>query len=300
MERVLRAKGLAEKITGYAASDLIGIEQDLASVEFDAGRVADAADRLARSATRCDALFGANYEPCFVSRGRLAQVLLRSGRDSEALALVPPLTGRTSDDSSPIRQGEAVVVVSKILARNGQLGPDHPMRVRLIEVAEAGDDSLFRAGSRIGSLLVLAEADLLQGKVDAGRARIAQAASRISRLSYADPEVVGWQLRLEGLALEMAGQDADALSVLRRAHDEYLREWGTGHPLVALYDLNQCQALARTGRKQAAMGMIDAAIPVLQASMGTKAPQVERVLRLRAQIEGGGSVAQDLPAAYLL
>ncbi len=299
-ERLARAKEIAGRVPGYPASDFLGIEQDLALAEFDAGKIADAADRLSRSASRCDVVLGAKDETCIFSRGRLAQVMLRSGRDTEALALVPLLMARVDDDSSPLRQGEAMVIVSRILARNGQLTAAHPIRARLAELAGA-DDRSFRDSSRLGSLLVLAEADVMAGDFASARKRLEHADARMRDVRTVEPELAGWQGRLEAAVLGSEGKDEEALIALRLAHDHNVGAWGAGHPLVAFYDLQQCWPLARTGRSAAALQLIDVAIPALHSGMHSQSPLVERVLRLRAQIEGGKWVARaNLQADLLL
>lgn len=293
---VQRAREIAEATPAVGASELIGLEEDQADIEFASGRVLASTGRLAGAALRCDKLFGAKDEECFTVRARLAGMLLRSGDDQRARAVVPYLMPRLADDSSLKRQVEAAIFISRIESHAGQLPPDHPARIKLESVAAGSVDPQLPGMYQANALLVLAEIAIAEGDLPHATKMVERADAVIADRHVRDPSALAWRSNLQGLLLQAAGQDAAALAKFDAAHAQYALQYGDAHPLTSLYGLHACGSLVRLGRQTQAIALIDSALPKLKAAMGAESPLIERVLRLRARVVGSAQPAVE-PAA---
>jgi serine/threonine protein kinase/tetratricopeptide (TPR) repeat protein len=284
---ISRALAIATAIPGFDGSRLLNIEDTFAKIEFESGKVLAASDRLEAVSRRCDAMLGATKdENCVVRRIWLAAILLREGRDEAALSMVPQLLPKVEDDASPRRQGEALVLVCRVLARNGQLPVGAPLRERLESVGRSGEEVRLPKRIKRNAILVLAEASLLEGDPDKALALAAPIVEESQQSNVVDPRLLSWVHTVRGLALQAKSRDAEALQSFAEANRQNVSRFGPLHPLTILYGLHQARSLVRTGNADAANKMIDAALPVLRTAMGDRSPLVVRVTRLKAQILG--------------
>ena len=275
---------VASRARGMRPSDLIALELGRARIELADGRYGNVIKPLEASAKHCDAVLGSVSESCVLVRVWQATTLLRLGRTEDAMPIVPALMPAVLNDSSPKAQLESLMVVCRVLAANGQLASDHPMRLRLERAAVAGpeinqgDSTVARAQMVVGEFL------LLQGSMDKAWALMASVLSRESTGGLAKPYRLARAQMLAGMAAQGLGRPDEALALFRQADVNYGLAFGEGHVLVRLFALNQTRSLLAIGRADLALILFDRVLPDLKERFGTTSPTTQRVVRLRAEL----------------
>ena len=281
---ISRALSIATEIPDFNEARLVNIEEVFATIEFESGKLLAASDRLDRVARRCDVSLGSTYENCVYLRIRLAAVLLREGNDQAALSLVPQLISKASDDSSPRRAADALVIIGRVLARNRRLPPGDPLRQRLEDLGESGADVRLPQFIKFNALLVLSEANLMEGDLIGAESRVNSLLERFAKDRVTDARLLAWAHTVRGLVLQAGNRDDEALISFAEVQRHNISRFGSNHPLTILYGLHQCRSLVRTGRREEASRMFDAALPVLSASMPSSTSLTARVTRLRDRV----------------
>ncbi len=281
-QHIEEAASLAARLPGFESADLSNIEYQQAQIRHAQGHLAVVVADLEGALHRCGERLGKHAEICASMRGLQAVTLLRLGEAGRALQLVPDLLQGPETESSSLRQASNLVIACRVLAANGQLGPQHDLRRRLAQLAQESD-----IGNRVRSLATavrwsLAEVALLEGEA-------AQAAAMAARtIEGADPvrdriDVARAQLLL-GVALQAQGRHAQALAVLDKSWRAYASDLGPHHALTLLYGINRAQSLEALGDRAGALAIIDDALPELRRQLGSEARVMQRVVRLRTEL----------------
>jgi hypothetical protein len=178
---------------------------------------------------------------------------------------------------------------TKVLALHGRLGPDHPLRARLAELADPARPSDLGPATRIAAGTTLAEIALFEG---APQVAERQAGATLAELERS-PSAAGTQLArvrtIVGIARQEQGRHAEALATLRAADAAYSQALGADHPLVRLYRLDQARSLAALGEGQAAIDLLDKGRLDLAPAFGATTPLLRRIVALRDAMAAAGS-----------
>jgi tetratricopeptide (TPR) repeat protein len=110
----------AASIKGLQAWDHIAIQITRAGLENTAGLFGLAAEHFEIAAKQCEKELNPDSETCTSVRSRQIRVLLVQGYRERALGLLPSLFVQLGADESPLRQAEALLLLSRVLALNGK------------------------------------------------------------------------------------------------------------------------------------------------------------------------------------
>lgn len=284
MRHIDEAAQVASRTRGMRPSDLIALELGRARIALADGRYGTVIGPLEASAAHCDAVLGPTSESCVLVRVWQATTMLRLGRSQDAMPIVPALMPAVLNDSSPKAQLESLMVVCRVLAANGQLASDHPMRQRLERAAGAGPEMKQGDSTVARAQMVVGEFLLLQGSMDKAWALMASVLSRESTGGLAKPYRLARAQMLAGMAAQGLGRHDEALVLFRQADVNYGLAFGEGHVLGRLFALNQTRSLLAIGRTDLALTLFDRVLPDLKERFGTTSPTTQRVVRLRAEL----------------
>ena len=207
-------------------------------------------------------------------------VLLRQG-DCERLIELMPALARASANASA-----APSLRSYTLARHGQVAVACNPGLATAEL-QAGLEAVSGDLSRNGLEHSLARLALAELGYVRGNRTDAERWLTLARREISEPVVPPVQKgRAELLEAMMASDDgniADALSAYARAEQSFVDDLGSSHPLLAYLSLNKALMLLKKGRRHEALEIFDSALPRLRAALGTSAPNVQRVERIRSE-----------------
>jgi hypothetical protein len=274
----------AASIKGLQAWDLIAIQITRASLENTAGQFRVAAEHFEIAAKQCERELNPDSETCTNLRSRQIRVLLVQGYRERALGLLPSLSKQLGADESPLRQAEALLLLSRVLALNGKQNERPELWARMRALGDSGPEVKQPQYVKLWALLVPAESLLHAGQPEAAQALLQRVQSRFEAGDRADRSLFG-RLRLyQGIAAQALGQHSTALSLMQEATAEYARLSGADHPLALLVSVHQARALFVTHHKDQALALLDHALPVLQDALGPRAPTFLHVQALRNEI----------------
>jgi tetratricopeptide (TPR) repeat protein len=274
----------AASIKGLQAWDLIAIQITRASLENTAGQFRLAEEHLEATAKRCEQMLNPNSETCTSVRSRQIRVLLVLGYRERALGLLPNLFAQLGADESPLRQAEALLLLSRVLALNGKQNERPELWARMRVLGDSGPEVKQPQYVKLWALMVPAESLLHAGQPEAAQALLQRVQSRFEAGDRADRSIFG-RLRLyQGLAAQALGQYDAALTLMQEATAEQARLLGADHPLTLLVSVHQARALCVTQHKDQGLALLNHALPLLQEALGAQAPTFLHVQALRNEI----------------
>ncbi|MEI8031531.1 MAG: protein kinase [Comamonadaceae bacterium] len=274
----------AASIKGLQAWDHIAIQMSRAGLENTAGQFGSAAEHFETAAKQCEKELNPDSETCTTVRSRQTRVLLVQGYRERALGLLPSLFVQMGADESPLRQAEALLLLSRVLALNGKQNERPELWARMRALGDSGPEVKQPQYVKLWALLVPAESLLHAGQPEAAQALLQRVQSRFEAGDRADRSIFG-RLRLyQGLAAQALGQYNTALSLMQEATAEYARLSGADHPLTLLISVHQARALCVTHHEDQALALLNHALPLLQEALGPQSPTFLDVQALRNEI----------------
>ena len=274
----------AASIKGLQAWDLIAIQVTRAGLENTAGQFRLAAEHFEIAAKQCEKELNPDSETCTTLRSRQIRVLLVQGYRERALGLLPSLFAQLGADESPLRQAEALLLLSRVLALNGKQNERPELWARMRALGDSGPEVKQPQYVKLWALLVPAESLLHAGQPEAAQALLQRVQSRFEAGDHADRSIFG-RLRLyQGLAAQALGQHGAALSLLQAATDEYVQLFGADHPLALLVSVHQARSLWATQQTPQAIVLLDHALPLLKDALGAQTPTFVQLRALRDEL----------------
>lgn len=263
-------------------SDVLGTLAELGNSEWAAGRYRTAMERYDAALALCQTSLNARGDDCTYSQGYRAQLLLLMGLDKLAMEAVPFLTTpRGVEVSGDTRR---LVQAYEILARNQRLDgyPDVVTRV-----VAAGNVTLQQTDDwrlKLEALIVQARHALREGRLQQAMALSTQAQTLVADRGMSD-DPSAWPARvLQGICLQMLGQQTAALQQLDSLQAYLVKTLGARHPNTQLFSISRIRPLWALQRQPEAVALIDQALPILREAMGEQAPTVVNILKLRAEL----------------
>ena len=280
-------------------ADVVGIELEQATVEFEAGQFARAAPLLAEASAQCERTLGPRNQDCFVSRFREALVSLKSWNFTSALESMPAFLNEAKNELSPARQIEANGIALRVLAANGRATEGVDLRDRLRRIVDAGAGAARFDGVHLSARLALAEADVREGDGAAGEGELAALFSD-EAVAKVEGGYKARALMLRGLALQLQARHDEALRFLRDAEASYVDSFGPTHTETLLCRLNQIRSLVATRDRAQALALLDSTLPILRGRLPFGAPVIGALERVHRDltVPAAGTSRTAWPAVF--
>jgi serine/threonine-protein kinase len=273
-----------DRIKGLQAWDLIAIQMTRAGLENTAGLFRLAAEHFEIAAKQCEKELNPDSETCTTVRSRQIRVLLVQGYRERALALLPSLSTQLGVNESPLRQAEALLLLSRVLALNGKQNERPELWERMRALGDSGPEVKQPQYVKLWALLVPAESLLHVGQPEAAQALLQRVQSRFEAGDRADRSLFGRMRLYQGLTAQALGQHGAALSLLQAATDEYVQLFGADHPLTLLVSVHQARSLWATQQTPQAIALLDHALPLLKDALGGQTPTFVQLRALREEL----------------
>ena len=260
---------------------IIGVGMEQEWTRLNSGHYAAAAELASTYRTRCRELLGDRNEQCIVLLDHQVQLFLLMGDGTSIAAALPGLRGAHDALSSPRRQVSLVITAARAEAAVSDRHRGDDWMQALRELVEGGGDASLPASMRLLARVAMAECALRRG--DAGAAL--KWLDRFERLQSESQVSVGTlrvrSMVLRGIALGALGDAAASLRTLESAASETDAVLGPSHTLGTIYRLNMLRPLVSSGRVADAARLLDTALPVLRARVGSESPLTARIEELR-------------------
>jgi serine/threonine-protein kinase len=269
------------RIKGLQAWDLIAIQMTRAGLENTAGLFRLAAEHFEIAAKQCEKELNPDSETCTTLRSRQIRVLLVQGYRERALGLLPSLSTQLGADESPLRQAEALLLLSRVLALNGKQNERPELWARMRALGDSGPEVKLPQYVKLWALLVPAESLLQAGQPEAAQALFQRVQSRFEAGDRVDRSLFGRMRLYQGLNAQALGQHGAALSLLQAATAEYAQLLGADHPLALLVSVHQARSLWATQQTPQALVLLDHALPLLKEALGAQTPTFVKLQALR-------------------
>jgi len=276
-----QAQASAAQSTRLAPDRVMGIQIDLSDVDFGAGHYAAAAQRLKVALPRCEQSLDPFAATCTALRSLLAGALIRQGRQSEAVALIPGFQPRASDANSPVGAQGAQLRIGNILARTQNPDEHLPIWSQLHAIVNS-EAITVTAPFKINVLRALATMWLQRGEPKRALELLQKADTLFPALNSVT--AVGFQpgnILLKGLSLYALGQFEAALQAFQETTALRAKSGGAEHPDTLLAGAYQARSLWALGRTPEAIALLDHALPVLGPALGADSPSYLRMVKLR-------------------
>jgi eukaryotic-like serine/threonine-protein kinase len=279
MASIQQAFEIVREWPGVPASMHMSVVNYRQSIEYDWGRFADIVQSSQRDLEGCDSPQTLN--DCVQIKARLQKALLKIGFAARALAMaLNPDRAAAAPPPSPRDQALALMDLARSLAWNRQLAAQPDIRPKLEQIGLSNSTDELAAMYRMMALNTLAEVHLLAEQPDQALVWVAHTRDLVERNKSEDsPEARKMRL-FEGIALSMQGQNERALSTMAGICAIADHTASRSSVLDHLYSLNCAVPLAAVGRPDAAIALVQEALPILSQGMGPHAPTVERARRL--------------------
>jgi tetratricopeptide (TPR) repeat protein len=262
-------------------NDVIGIGLEQARIRFAAGDYKVAGDLVSSYAPRCRQALGERSETCLLLLDQQVQVLLGVGDTAAAFALVPALQTAQEALSSPVRKARFLVIAGRAQAAGGPTGVDDGVFPPLRQLAESPRELSLPAISKLSANLVLAEAALRRGDVDAALRWLDGFAQRQSSWKVSIDTLRVRATVLRGIALAIRGDAGESANAFRSAADDASAAFGPSHTLCLIYRLNLLASPTALGQTEQRNELIDSVLPSLQTRLGVSSPLVQRAQAMR-------------------
>jgi eukaryotic-like serine/threonine-protein kinase len=280
--------GVADRVAGLDADELVTMDLEFANVLVSAGRFQLARRFLESTSLRCEQLLGPQQYSCRFLFVKLHQVLLRQGELDRSAEAVSRLGLIAADALFPFQQLESQLLLLRLT--NGR--DDEAARVefnRLLKLGLSGREVALPVAFKAAALLGLAESRLRAGDARSAREWINRANTMLADVS--GQSGVG---RLQSVAQMLTGvadatqsETALASSRLESAIKGFASELGEDHPLTRLFDVNRAMVLVEMNRRDDAVKILRRSERVLLESLGQGSPAYLRVADYLRRVEMG-------------
>jgi tetratricopeptide (TPR) repeat protein/tRNA A-37 threonylcarbamoyl transferase component Bud32 len=259
----------AERILGANDNVAITARHNYAAALRDLGEYAASAEQLRSIVERRTALFGADHPQTLFAKNNLAASLARTGAAEEAERIFRETYEGRVRTLGPNHTDSAASAMNlaNILLTSGRLDEAEPLvRNSLDAYYSRFGDSHTRTATAVNLLAYLVEE---RGDLDEAETLYRRSIRAVESLSGSvSPEVLAPMNNLAMLLVKIEEYDeADAVFVTLVERAAALA--GPNHPFVAVFKSNRATGLTASGNPEAAIALLEEAIPVLESSFGT-------------------------------
>jgi tetratricopeptide (TPR) repeat protein len=283
IERALQTLREHPDLPVAAKMDVLNYRQD---IEYKWGRYADIHRLSPNNIQECDRNLNRSSSICLQMKIRLQDARLKLGLFDEARALNAELAPMLNP-ASPRDQLEATAAIARTLALSQRIG-EHPELVDQLKqlVVQASSKSLEATYQLIG-LNALAEVHVLTNQP----AEALRWVARAEPLASAEQAVPSGQIKrtqlLKGTALHMQGQHALALAAMAPFCSSTDHAVGMQRVQDHFFSLNCVAPLVANGQTDAAISLLQEALPVLRENLASDAPSVQRAQQWLGNLRSG-------------
>jgi tetratricopeptide (TPR) repeat protein len=270
-ERAFQILRAHPEISVTARMNVVQYRQD---VEFKSGRYGHIQRTSPQEIRDCHRALSPSSPICLKLKSRLQAAQLRLGLFDQAMSFNAELAS-TLDPASPRDQANAVMALARTLAFNRRLGERPDLVEQLERIALPAQNNPLDPLYRLRALNTLAEVHLLTNRPAEALVWAAQAAE-LAADNTLEQSAHGWKTRLlEGVALHRQGQHARALAAMAHFCSASDRAAGQARVEDHFLSLNCVPPLVESGQRQAALALLEKALPVLRDNFGHEAPTVQ-------------------------
>jgi hypothetical protein len=260
------------------------MQSERARVHYAAGQFRLGAEQIRDIANRCADQLSAQAVTCTALRQFEASMWLTLGFVDRAKNLLPLFVGRIDNRDSAQDQVLALVTACDVLIRTRNEGNHELWWEQLHRFGEQNGEPIVPERYRVNALIVKVKRLLNNASSDQALSVLQGAENRVNLdrnlASRALPQIHLYQ----GLAQQQLGQIAAALGSIQAASVGYADLLGTDHPRTLLTRVHLARALWATNQREAALPLLDDAIPKLLETMGADAPVVHTIQLLRKEL----------------
>ena len=274
-------------------ADMQGVINDLATYEFETGRYRSSKERFEKAYASCEELLNPRGNECATTRTHYIDTLLRLGYSKEAFNTLQLPVGQ--NDASNLHF-EAIFDAYRVLSRNSNLHL-FPTVTDAVSKFEGSTDSKKPVSmNRIVLSLAKIRHALQEGKIEVASALLNQTQAWFKSTSQ-DVWRVRREIRIyQGLIAQAKGNYDTAQQLLQQAVDENAKHLGRDHPLTLLVSVHLVRTLRATNQSDAALALLEHAIPLLKEAMGEKAPNFLKILAMREELISTNHMPADAKA----
>ena len=262
------------------------------NIEMNEGRYAHTVAWLAPTVSACSEAMGASSATCGMLRAELLAAYQKMGHIDLAAQARPLLLNLDRSKVTPAFFRDILASLAKLAGMQGAPA-HHEDLLALAQAAKDAAESSVDASLELPLFNALAEAHLWAARPQEAKPWVQRARQLLQQHPGLSASRESLKTGLyEGLILQAQGRYQEALSAMGPICQPSWLNTPTPHRVLThLNSLNCVPTLAALQRKDDAMALVNAALPLLEPAMGADSPVMQRVSALKADLDKVPTIA---------